>query len=164
MKTLLALALIGSTAYAEPKVCKETGQPVVALSRLGMLKPSKDVAPPTITGGFTIWATGGYRSFEQDPDTNKITNERTGCLDDADFTQVKAALAEATWKFTTAKHKCMVMSVNHTEWTVNNKVVWDDKVCSGQIADAATQKAIDLVHSLATKVTTDRGVSGTPTK
>jgi len=156
MKTLFVLALIGSTAYAEPKVCKQTGQPVVALSRLGETKPSKDVASPTITGGFTIWPTGGYRSFEQDPDTNKITNEHTGCLDDADFTQVKAVLAKATWKFTTAKIKCMVMSVNHTEWTANDKLVWDDKMCSGQLADAATQNAIDLVHSLASKVTTDR--------
>src|SRR5882757_8461546 len=147
MKTLLVLALIGlwllgSTAYAEPKVCKQTGQPVVALSRLGMGKPSKDIAPPAITGGFTIWPTGGYRTFEQDPDTHKITSEHAGCLDDADFTQVKAVLAKATWKFTTAKVKCMVMSVNHTEWTVNGKVVWDDKICSGQTPDASTQKAI----------------------
>jgi hypothetical protein len=155
MKTLLALIglwLLGSTAYAEPKVCKQTGRPVVALSRLSDIKSSKEV-----TGGFTIWPTGGYRTFEQDPDSHKITSEHAGCLDEADVTQVKAVLAKATWKFTTAKIKCMVMSVNHTEWTVNDKVVWDDKMCSGKTPDASTQKAIELVKSLETKA-----VAGVP--
>jgi hypothetical protein len=146
--TLLALALIGSTAYAEPKVCKVTGPPLVSLRQVD------DTPPEASTGRFAIWSSGGFSSNDQDPKTKKLTNERSGCLDEADFKEVQSALAKATWKFSTAKIKCMVMSVKHTEWTVNDKVVWDDRVCSGKTADAATQKAIDLVHSLATKVAT----------
>jgi hypothetical protein len=158
--TLLALLLLGSTAFAGPgsKVCKQAGAPLVSLRHVD------DTPPQASTGAFAIWASGGFSSNEQDPKTHKLTNERSGCLEDADFKELEAALAKATWKFTTARIKCMAMSVKHTEWTVSDKVVWDDKMCSGKTADAATQKAIDLVHSLAAKVTTDRGVSGTPTK
>jgi len=160
MKTLLALALIGSTAFAGPasKVCKQDGEPVVTLHHVD------DTPPGGSTGRFAIWASGGFSSNEQDPKTKKLTNERSGCLEEADFKELQGALAKATWKFTTARVKCMVMSVRHTEWTVSDKVVWDDKMCSGKTADAVTQKAIDLVHSLEAKVTADRGVSGTPTK
>jgi hypothetical protein len=156
MKTALALLLLGSTAFAAPKVCENKGQPLVALRHIGAMTvptTSKDIQPVVITGGFVIWPTGGFRSFDEDPDTNKVTNERAGCLDDADFKAVKAALAKATWKFTTAKIKCMAMSVVHTEWTANDKLVWDDKMCSGKTADAVTQTAIDLVKSLETKAT-----------
>jgi hypothetical protein len=158
--TLLALALLGSTAFAGPanKVCKQDGEPLVSLRHLD------ETPPQASTGRFAIWASGGFSSNEQDPKTHKLANERSGCLEEADFKELEAVLAKATWKFTTARIKCMVMSVKHTEWTVSDNVVWDDRMCSGKIADAATQKAIDLVHSLESKVTTDRGVSATPTK
>lgn len=162
MKTLLVLLVSGSTAFAAPKVCEKTGQPLVALRHLGERKVpvvSKDTPPPAITGSFVIWPTGGFSSFDEDPDTNKRSNERTGCLDDDELKVVKAALAKATWKFATAKIKCMAMSMIHTEWTANDKLVWDDMMCSGKTADAVTQKAIDLVKALETKVTartTDR--------
>ncbi|MEO8844203.1 MAG: hypothetical protein ABI591_25245 [Kofleriaceae bacterium] len=156
MKTVLALVISGSTAFAAPKVCENKGQPLVALRHLGERKVpvvSNDTPPPAITGGFVIWPSGGYSSFEEDPDTNKVTNERAACLDKDDFKTVKAALAKATWKFTTAKIKCMAMSVKHTEWTANDKLVWDDKMCSGKIADAVTEKAIEIVKALETKAT-----------
>ena len=162
MRIALALVLFGSTAVAGPKVCESKGEPLIALRRLGertIPVAYQDMPPPVITGGFVIWPTGGFSSFDEDPDTNKVTNERAGCLEDADFKQVKAALAKATWKFTTAKIKCMAMSVNHTEWTAHDKLVWDDKMCSGQTADAATQKAIDLVHALAAKLAAAPGIS-----
>jgi hypothetical protein len=142
--TLLALALLGSTAYAEPKVCKQDGAPMVTLRHLD------DTPPPASTGRFAIWASGGFSSNEQDPKTKKLTNEHSGCLDEGDFKNLQAALKQATWKFTTARIKCMAMSVRHTEWTVDGKVVWDDKMCSGKTTDAPTQKAIDIVKALET--------------
>jgi len=163
MKLILAsLAFLTTTSTAgtpptgSPKVCKKEGSPLISLHHLGdpaQLPPSKDSQPAPLTGAFVIWPSGGYTSFDQDLKTGKVSNERNQCLDDADFTAVKDALAKATWKFTQAKIRCMAISFDHTEWTAKDKIVWDDRMCSGDIPDATTKKAIEFVQGLETKLT-----------
>lgn len=164
MKLVLAsLAFLTATSTAgtpptppgpptgSPKVCKQEGTPLVSLRKLDNTSE---------IGAFAIWPSGGFSSYDKAAKTGKLSNERDQCLADADFTAVKDALAKATWKFTQAKIHCRAVSSNHTEWTVKGKVVLDQRACGGDIADAATQQAIDLVQSLETKVTANTGAVG----
>jgi hypothetical protein len=160
MKLLLAcLVVLTATSTAgtvptppgPPKVCNKEGSPLISVRHLDYKSES---------GAFAIWPSGGFTSYDKDAKTGKLSNEREQCLAEADFTAAKDALAKATWKFTSAKIHCRAVAANHTEWTVKDKVVWDDRTCGGDIPDAATKQAIELVQALETKVTAKTGAVG----
>ena len=101
MKLLLAsLALLTATSSAgtptpptppgpptgSPKVCKQEGTPLISLRHLDNIRRR--------SGAFAIWPSGGFSSHDKDAKTGKVSNERSQCLADADFTAVKDALDE----------------------------------------------------------------------
>jgi hypothetical protein len=80
----------------------------------------------------------------------------SGCVPDGDFKRVKDELAQATWQIAHAKFRCMMMSLVRTEYTVQGKLVWTAKVCSGETLDKASAAAITDVDAIVEKLDPNR--------
>jgi hypothetical protein len=159
MKALVLLLVVSAPALAaEPKVCKPEGKPLIKLQHIDqsvVTITSKDSPPSAVVGAFVIFPNGATTSFDRDPNTNKVSNERSGCLRDEELSALKTALKAATWKTTPVRVHCMAIAARHTEWTTDDKKVWDEKTCASQTPDAATQTLIDLVHGDESTAKTD---------
>jgi hypothetical protein len=67
----------------------------------------------------------------------------SGCLDKAYAKHLASSLRSAPWKVTTARMHCMAVSATFTEYQVDGKVVFTQRLCSGQSLDAKSQAVLD---------------------
>ena len=126
-----------------PAACKPTGTAVFQIDH--KVEPGAKLA----TSAVKLYATGAWTHAETDAE-GKAQPEASGCLARPDVKQVVDALHAAPWKITTARIRCMAMSPQFTEYRVDGKLVFTQKLCSGQSLDdksrAALDKAIALVE------------------
>jgi len=105
------------------------------------------------TSAVKLHANGAWTHAEVDAE-GKAQPQTAGCLARPELKQVADALHAAPWKITTAQIHCMAMSPQFTEYRVDGKLVFTQKLCSGQILDdksrAALDKAIALVEPAGT--------------
>jgi hypothetical protein len=101
------------------------------------------------TSAVKLYTGGGWTHDEADAE-GKSQPQTSGCLGRPDVKPVADALHAAPWKVTTARIHCMAMSPSYTEYWVDGKLVFTQKLCSGQSLDdksrAALDKAIALVE------------------
>lgn len=130
-------------APAAPADCKPTGRAVFQIDH--KIEPGAKLA----TSAVKLYPTGAWTHAEVDAE-GKAQPQTAGCLAHPEVKQVTDALKAAPWKITTAKIRCMAMSPQFTEYRVDGKLVFTQKLCSGQILDdksrAALDKAIALVE------------------
>ncbi|HEX4452154.1 MAG TPA: hypothetical protein VH143_14855 [Kofleriaceae bacterium] len=159
MRTVLLLALVACvspTAAADPApaqnrmrpACAEAKGPVlVAVDRIKTGAQGSPDQKQTATlfddGAWSMTDTAGGKP-------------ESGCVPDADFKRVKAELAQATWQIAHAKFRCMLMSLVRTEYSVEGKLVWTAKVCSGETLDKASATAISDVDAVVQKLDPNR--------
>jgi hypothetical protein len=152
MKLALALLLLASTAVADPVggepmkkvMCRSEGPTAVEVKivQLGS-EPAGHVTKLFEGNGWTI----------ADIDkSGKADKEEHGCLGPSDLRELQAKLDKAKWKITTARNHCMVMATTSTEYTVRGKVVWTERMCSGQTLDKDSAAAIDAVKAAVAKL------------
>jgi hypothetical protein len=146
MKTILFALLVTGVAYAEPQpatpgamkpakaACEAKGTPLIEIDHLNSGQPKWREA-------MKLYATGAWTSAET-TDEGKPGAAHNGCADGEAVKKVKAELAAATWKVTTAKIHCMAISPMYTAYKVNGKTVFESHVCGGQSLDEASQKAL----------------------
>jgi hypothetical protein len=79
-----------------------------------------------------------------------------GCVSDADRIRLRDELANAPWQIKHAKFRCMMVSLVHTEYSVHGKLVWTEKVCSGETLDKASAAAIADVDAVMQKLEPNR--------
>jgi hypothetical protein len=150
MKLALAFLLVASTTSAGPVVpekkigCRVDGAMVVEvkLVQLGS-EPAGHVTK--------IFSGEGWRAQEIDK-AGKVTDQKQGCLDNTEVHDLQAKLDKAKWKITTARNHCMAMATTSTEYTVKGKVVWTERMCSGQTLDKDSAAAIDAVKAALAKL------------
>lgn len=151
MKLALAMLVLSTaTAAADPVPakklgCSSTGAPVVEvkLVQLGS-EPAGHVTK--------IYRGDGWRAQDIDK-AGKVSDDKQGCADAADVRDLEAKLAKAKWKITTARNHCMAMATTSTEYRVKGKVVWTERMCSGQTLDQDSAAAIDAVKAIVAKLT-----------
>lgn len=113
--------------------CSATGTPLVEIR-----EGSDDSKQSTTTrifnsGAWTI--DRGRRVTEQ------------GCLDKKELRQIRRAVQRAPWKITSSPIACFAYDPNFTEYAINGRVRFTERMCSGKTADTATLRAIDLVKA-----------------
>jgi hypothetical protein len=131
------------SAPAAPAACKPTGTAVFQIDH--KVEPGAKLA----TSAVKLYPTGAWTHDQTDAE-GKAQPQASGCLARPDVKQVVDALHAAPWKITTARVHCMAMSSQFTEYRVDGKLVFTQKLCSGQNLDdksrAALDKAIALVE------------------
>jgi hypothetical protein len=150
MKLALAFLLVASTATAGPVVaekklgCRVDGATVVEIKlvQLGS-EPAGHVTK--------IFSGEGWRTQQIDK-AGKPTDEKHGCVGGTEVHDLEAKLDKAKWKITTARNHCMAMATTSTEYSVKGKVVWSERMCSGQTLDKDSAAAIDAVKALVDKL------------
>jgi hypothetical protein len=128
---------------APADACKASGAVVFQIDH--KVEPGAKLA----TSAVKLYASGAWTHAEVDAE-GKAQPQTTSCLARPDVKQVTDALHAAPWKTTTARIHCMAMSPQFTEYRVDGKLVFTQKLCSGQNLDdksrAALDKAIALVE------------------
>ena len=101
------------------------------------------------TSAVKLYASGAWSNADVDAE-GKAQPQTTGCLARPDVKPIADALKAAPWKITTAQIHCMAISPQYTEYRVDGKLVFTQKLCSGKNLDdksrAALDKAIALVE------------------
>jgi len=151
MKLALALLLVASTAFADPSgaeakkkvACRSEGPTVVEVKVVQLVSDAGHVTK--------IFEGNGWLAQDIDK-AGKTSNEDHGCMSPSDIRELQDKLAKARWKITTARVHCMAMAQTATAYTVKGKVVWTEKMCSGQTLDKDSAAAIDAVKAEVAKL------------
>jgi hypothetical protein len=125
------------------KGCVAKGTPVFQIEH------KADPGAKVATSSFRLYESGAWTYEPKDAD-GKPEEARRGCLAADEKTAVKADL-DVPWKVTTAQFHCMAYSSAFTEYTVNGKLVYTAKLCSGKTLDEASQKALTDLEGRLTK-------------
>jgi hypothetical protein len=129
------------SAPATQAACKPTGAAVFQIDH--RVEPGAKLA----TSAVKLHATGAWTRAEVDAE-GKAQPQSSGCLARPEVKQVTDALHAAPWKITTAQIHCMAMSPQFTEYRVDGKLVFTQKLCSGQILDDKSRVALDQAIAL----------------
>jgi len=95
------------------------------------------------TSTIKLHGNGAWVRVETNPDGQALA-PTSGCLGKAELKQLVDGLHAAPWKVTTARVHCMAMSSSFTEYQVDGKLVFTQKLCSGQTLDDKSRAAIDF--------------------
>jgi len=117
-----------------PKGCVARGTPMFEIDH------KADKGAKLATSAFKIFASGAW-TFESADAEGKAGEPKRGCFAGDDLTKIKEDV-KVEWKVTTAKFHCMAYSSAFTEYSVDGKLVYTARVCSGQSLDEASQKAL----------------------
>jgi hypothetical protein len=94
------------------------------------------------TSTLKLFANGAWTRDETDADGNALA-QTSGCLPRPDVKQLADSLHGAPWKVTTARIRCMAVSTTYTEYHVDGKPVFTQRLCSGQSLDAKSSAALE---------------------
>lgn len=128
-------------APAGSAACKASGSAVFEIGH--RVEPGAKLATSTVK----LYGNGAWTHDEADAD-GKAQPQVTGCLATPDVKPVADALHAAPWKVTTARVHCMAMSSSYTEYRVDGKLVFTQKLCSGQSLDDKSQAALNKANAL----------------
>jgi hypothetical protein len=116
--------------------CKPSGKVVFEIDH--RVEPGAKLA----TAEVKLYPTGAWTRDAADAD-GKAEPQTTGCIARADYKQIADALRAAPWKVTTARVHCMAMSSTFTEFQVDGKKVFTQKLCSGHTLDDKSRAALE---------------------
>jgi hypothetical protein len=133
---------------AKPPACADANGP--ALVAVDRIKQGTQGSPEQKQTA-TIFDNGAWSMT----DTTGGAPE-SGCVPDDDLKRLRDELASAPWQIQHAKFRCMMVSLVHTDYTVHGKLVWTDKVCSGETLDKASAAAIADVDAEMQKLDPNR--------
>lgn len=142
---LLPLACVSSAAAApdtatkplpRADACRPTGAVLFEIDH--RVDPGAKLATSTIK----VFANGAWSRDETDAD-GKAAPQRTGCIAKPDMKQLDTALHGAPWKVTVARVHCMAMTAAYTEFQVDGKPVFTERLCSGKALDDKSRATLD---------------------
>lgn len=94
------------------------------------------------TSAVKVFGNGAWTRQDTDAD-GKAPPPTAGCLDKAYAKELAQSLRSVPWKVTTAQVHCMAVSPQFTEYRVEGKLVFTQKLCSGQNLDEKSRAALD---------------------
>jgi len=121
-------------AYGD--ACKPGGNVVFEIAHRAM--PGAKLATSTVK----LFGGGAWTRAETSADGQALA-PTTGCLGKQEARHIASELRSVPWKVTTAKIHCMAMSATFTEYQVDGKLVFTQKLCSGQSLDDKSRAALD---------------------
>lgn len=139
---LLACASSAAAGPDSPKspppgdACRPTGKVLFAIDH--------KVIPGTQgeTSTIKVFGNGAWTREAVDA-SGKPEPATSGCLDKAYAKELASSLHGVPWKVTTARFRCMAISPTFTEYRVDGKLVYTEKLCSGQSLDDKSRAALD---------------------
>jgi len=139
---LLACASSAAAGPDAPKspphgdACRPTGMVLFEIDHRVM--PGAQAEASTIkVSGNGAWTREGVDAG------GKPEAQTSGCLDRAYAKELASSLHSAPWKVTTARIHCMAISPTFTEYRVDGKLVYTERLCSGQSLDDKSRAALD---------------------
>jgi hypothetical protein len=121
---------------AHGDACKPGGSVVFEIDHRAI--PGAKLATSTVK----LFGNGAWSRVETSAD-GQAAAPVTGCLGKQEAKHLASELRSAPWKVTTAKVHCMAMSSTYTEFQVDGKLVFTQKLCSGQSLDDKSKAALD---------------------
>jgi len=145
-KLLAALSVAcASSAAAAPDAskpapkadtCQATGKVLFEIDH--RVSPGAKLGTSTIK----LFTSGAWTRDETDADGNALP-QTSGCKTKPEVKQIASSLHSAPWKVSTAKIRCMAVSPQFTEYHIDGKLVFTQRLCSGQSLDAKSAAALD---------------------
>lgn len=120
--------------------CKPTGKVLFEIDRRVTPGVALNAQPETST--IQVFASGAWTRQGTNAG-GKAQAATSGCLDSGHAKELAAALRGAPWKVTTARIHCMAVSTTFTEYRVEGKLVFTERLCSGQSLDDKSRAALD---------------------
>jgi hypothetical protein len=121
------------------KGCVAKGTPVLEIEH------KADAKAKLATSTFKLYESGAWTLDSKDPE-GKAGEPKRGCFSADDKKALDADL-KVEWKVTTAQIHCMAYSPAFTDYTVNGKLVYTARICSGKTLDEASQKALTDIEA-----------------
>jgi hypothetical protein len=121
---------------ADADACPATGKVLFEIDH--RVSPGAKLGTSTVK----LFATGAWTRDEADADGNALP-QTSGCVAKADVKRLADALHGAPWKVTTARIRCMAVSAQFTEYQLDGKPVFTQRLCSGQSLDKKSSAALD---------------------
>lgn len=122
--------------YKGGDACKPSGRAVFEIDH--KVVPGAKLATSTVK----LFGNGAWTRVETDADGHALA-PTAGCLGKQDARRIATELRGAPWKVTTARIHCMAVSSTFTEYQVDGKLVFTQKLCSGQSLDGKSRAALD---------------------
>jgi hypothetical protein len=120
----------------KPDTCAATGKVVFAIDH--KVSPGAKLG----TSSIKVYATGAWSRDDTDADGQAMA-PTSGCLAKAEVKKLSDSLRGVPWKITTAKIRCMAISPQFTEYHVDGRAVYTQRLCSGQNLDDKSRAALD---------------------
>ena len=120
----------------QAEACKPSGKVVFEIDHRATEGAKLD------TYAVKVFGTGAWTRQNTDAD-GKASPQTAGCLDKAYAKDLAHSLRSVPWKVTTAQIHCMAVSPQFTEYRVDGKLVFTQKLCSGQNLDDKSRAALD---------------------
>jgi hypothetical protein len=124
----------GKPGYGD--ACKPAGNVVFEIDHRAM--PGAKLATSTVK----LFGGGAWTRTETSAEGQALA-PTSGCLGKQDAKHIASELRSVPWKVTTARVHCMAMSATFTEYQVDGKLVFTQKLCSGQSLDDRSRAALD---------------------
>ena len=121
--------------------CKPVGNVVFAIDHRAV--PDAKLATSTVK----LFGNGAWTRVETSAE-GQAQPASSGCLARQDAKHVASELRSAPWKVTNARVHCMAMSSTFTEFRVDGKLVFTQKLCSGQSLDDKSKAALDAAVAM----------------
>lgn len=74
-----------------------------------------------------------------------IQKRASGKVSRGQVALIRAQLGAAKWRITHNRIACMAFAAQHTEYSVNGALVWNDQMCSGDTLDRQSTKRLERV-------------------
>ena len=124
----------GKPGYGD--ACKPGGNVVFEIDHRVM--PGAKLATSTVK----LFGNGAWTRAETSAEGQALA-PTSGCLGKLEARHIASELRSAPWKVTTARVHCMAMSATFTEYQVDGKLVFTQKLCSGQSLDDKSRAALE---------------------
>jgi hypothetical protein len=142
-------------AEPKPDACKPTGNVVFTIDHRAI--PDAKLATSTVK----LFGDGAWTKVETTAE-GQAQPATGGCHSKQDAKHIASELRSAPWKITNAKVHCMAMSSTFTEFRVDGKLVFTQKLCSGQSLDDKSKAALDAAIALVEPIAPPPAPPATP--
>src|SRR5262245_35518343 len=138
MNTLFWLSFFFASP-PHPHTCQARGTPLLEIRERAEI--------PMATSTTKIYASGAWTFQPIDEEGHRGAIER-GCFDRKELRDIRAAVQRAPWKITVSRIACFAYDPSFTEYVVDGRLRFTERMCSGKTADSETMDAIALVHQM----------------
>jgi len=131
--------------------CTKSGGVLFEEKLQAEMRPEMNVVnEPTWT--ITVHDGGAWERHDVDGNGRKA-GDSSGCLTRDQVSQIRTALAKATWTVSHADFTCAAISNTFTAYASQGKQLWASHLCQADFLDPISDKALATISALLAKVT-----------